>query len=200
MAGFTEVLTFALCSREDIADKLGKTIEETNAVHIANPKTQEFQVARTTLLPGVLKTIGNNKGMPLPLKLFEISDVVYKDKSTDVGARNERRLCAVNYNKTSGFEVVKGLLDRLMMLLEIPFANDKKGYYIRPCNDKTYFSGRCAEVVVKGEVIGKLGVIHPDVLNKFELVNPCAAVEINLEYFMTLIKYVFEHCYIRCIF
>ncbi|KAJ8320237.1 hypothetical protein KUTeg_001824 [Tegillarca granosa] len=82
MAGFTEVLTFALCSREDIADKLGKTIEETNAVHIANPKTQEFQVARTTLLPGVLKTIGNNKGMPLPLKLFEISDVVYKDKST----------------------------------------------------------------------------------------------------------------------
>jgi len=38
-----------------------------------------FQIARTTLLPGVLKTIGNNKSMPLPLKLFEISDVVYQD-------------------------------------------------------------------------------------------------------------------------
>ncbi|KAH3828626.1 hypothetical protein DPMN_130608 [Dreissena polymorpha] len=37
------------------------------------------QVARTTLLPGILKTLYHNKNMPLPLKLFEISDVVFKD-------------------------------------------------------------------------------------------------------------------------
>lgn len=29
---------------EDIADKLGMDISATNAVHIANPKTAEFQV------------------------------------------------------------------------------------------------------------------------------------------------------------
>ena len=39
------------------------------------------QVARTTLLPGVLKTIQHNKNMPLPIRLFEISDVVYQDAS-----------------------------------------------------------------------------------------------------------------------
>lgn len=39
-----------------------------------------MKVARTTLLPGVLKTIANNRKMPLPLQLFEISDVVYQDK------------------------------------------------------------------------------------------------------------------------
>lgn len=49
------------------------------AVHISNPKTLEFQVARTTLLPGLLKTLAANKKMPLPMKLFEISDVVLKD-------------------------------------------------------------------------------------------------------------------------
>ena len=32
------------CSREDIADKLRKDIKTTKAVHIANPKTLEFQV------------------------------------------------------------------------------------------------------------------------------------------------------------
>lgn len=32
------------CSEEDIADKLGKNIAETRAVHISNPKTAEFQV------------------------------------------------------------------------------------------------------------------------------------------------------------
>ena len=38
-----------------------------------------LQVARTTLMPGILKTISCNKKMPLPMKLFEISDVVHSD-------------------------------------------------------------------------------------------------------------------------
>merc|ERR1719244_2458376 len=78
-AGFTEALTFSLCSREDVSTKLKKEIKDIPAVHIANPKTLEFQVARTSLLPGLLKTIQANRKMPLPLKLFEISDVVLKD-------------------------------------------------------------------------------------------------------------------------
>lgn len=65
-SGYTEALTFTLvhniwfiiylkihwslinlffqCSREDVADKLGKKIEDVSAVHIGNPKTIEFQV------------------------------------------------------------------------------------------------------------------------------------------------------------
>jgi len=54
-------------------------------------------------------------------KVFEISDVVLKDPTKDVGARNERRLCAVNYNKTAGFETIHGLLDRVMQLLVSPY-------------------------------------------------------------------------------
>lgn len=180
-SGFTEVLTFALCSRDDIADKLRQNIKTREAVHIANPKTLEFQVARTTLLPGILKTIYHNKNMPLPLKLFEISDVVFKDSNKDVGARNERHLCAVNYNKSSGFEIIHGLLDRIMQLLEIPPTQDGNGYYIKASEDRTFFPGRCADIIVKGLCIGKLGVLHPDVIMTFDLNMPCAALEINLE-------------------
>ncbi|XP_070561623.1 phenylalanine--tRNA ligase beta subunit-like [Ptychodera flava] len=183
-AGFTEALTFALCSREDIADKLNKDLATTKAVHIANPKTAEFQVARTTLLPGLLKTIASNKNMPLPLKLFEISDIVVQDPDKDVGARNYRNLAAVYYNKTPGFEIIHGLLDRLMLLLEVPLQKDDKGYYIRAAEDSTFFPGRCGEIVVYGKVIGKLGVLHPDVITKFELAMPCSALEFNLEPFL----------------
>ncbi|ERE86543.1 phenylalanyl-tRNA synthetase beta chain isoform 2 [Cricetulus griseus] len=130
-AGFTEALTFALCSQEDIADKLGLDISETKAVHISNPKTAEFQVARTTLLPGLLKTIAANRKMPLPLKLFEISDIVVKDSSKDVGAKNYRHLCAVYYNKNPGFEIIHGLLDRIMQLLDVPPSEEKGGYVIK---------------------------------------------------------------------
>jgi len=43
-AGFTECLTFALCSRDDIAARLKRDIANVSAVHVANPKTLEFQV------------------------------------------------------------------------------------------------------------------------------------------------------------
>uniref|UniRef100_G3UPY5 Phenylalanine--tRNA ligase beta subunit n=1 Tax=Meleagris gallopavo TaxID=9103 RepID=G3UPY5_MELGA len=182
-AGFTEALTFALCSTEDIADKLGMDISATNAVHIANPKTAEFQVARTTLLPGLLKTIAANRKMPLPLKLFEISDVVVKDLTKDVGARNYRHLCAIYYNKSPGFEIIHGLLDRVMQLLEVP-PNEENGYTIKATEGSAFFPGRCAEIFARGQSVGKLGVLHPDVITKFELTMPCSALEINIEPFV----------------
>lgn len=180
-AGFSEVLTFALCSREDVAGKLRKKIEDVPAVHITNPKTPEFQVARTTLLPGLLKTLSNNKNVPLPLKLFEISDVVLLDENKDVGAKNERHLCAVFYNKNSGFEVIHGLLDRIMQLLDIPPTQDGTGYCIKQCDDETFFPLRCAEIIVQEKSVGKFGILHPDVIAKFELNLPCSALELSLE-------------------
>lgn len=50
--------------------------------------------------------------------------------------------------------------------------------------DPTFFSGRCAELIVRGKSIGFFGVIHPEVLSKFELPNPCAALEITIEPFL----------------
>uniref|UniRef100_A0A671M7A0 Phenylalanine--tRNA ligase beta subunit n=1 Tax=Sinocyclocheilus anshuiensis TaxID=1608454 RepID=A0A671M7A0_9TELE len=182
-AGFTEALTFALCSQEDIADKLRKNIVETRAVHISNPKTAEFQVVRTCLLPGLLKTLAANRKMPLPLKLFEISDVVLKDETKDVGARNNRRLCAVYYNKSPGFEVIHGLLDRVMQLLDVKPGRNQ-GYHIQAAEDSTFFPGRCAEIFSCGKSIGHLGVLHPDVISRSELTMPCSAIDMDIEPFL----------------
>lgn len=68
--------------------------------------------------------------MPLPLKLFEIQDVVLTDANAEVGARNERRIGAVNCNKSAGFEIVHGLLDRVMQLLEVPWKGEN-GYSLQ---------------------------------------------------------------------
>ncbi|GAB0092388.1 Phenylalanine--tRNA ligase beta subunit [Sergentomyia squamirostris] len=182
-AGFTEALTFSLCSRDDVSSKLGKTIENISAVHISNPKTLEFQVARTTLIPGLLKTLAANKKMPLPLKLFEISDVILADEKAEVNARNERRICAVNCNRNAGFEVVHGLLDRVMQLLEVPWKGES-GYCIEATEDATFFPGRCAAILYKGARIGIIGVLHPDVLHAFELTNPCSLMEFTIEPFV----------------
>ncbi|GAA6070593.1 phenylalanine--tRNA ligase beta subunit, partial [Tachysurus ichikawai] len=140
-------------------------------------------VARTTLLPGLLKTVAANRKMALPLKLFEISDVVLKDKRKDVGARNNRRLCAVYYNKSPGFEVIHGLLDRLMQLLDVK-PSRSHGYHIQASEDSTFFPGRCAEIFFGGKSIGRLGVLHPDVINAFDLTMPCSALDVDIEPFL----------------
>ena len=181
--GYTECLTFTLCSKEDVGDKLGKKYLDGSAVELANPKTIEFQVVRTTLLPGLLKTIQSNKKMQLPLKLFEIADVVLNDEKTDTGARNERRLCVVYFNKTSGFELVHGVLDRIMQVLEIPYSPNKSnnGYYIRGYSDSMYLNKRSAEIVLNGQVIGSIGVLHPQVILNYELNQPLSAFEITIQ-------------------
>jgi len=50
--------------------------------------------------------------------------------------------------------------------------------------DAAYFPSRCAEVVVRGQTIGHIGVLHPDVIGAFDLSLPCSAFEITIEPFL----------------
>jgi len=187
-SGFTEALTFTLCSCSDVAEKFGKKIEEIPAVHIANPKSLDFQIGRTTLLPGLLKTIANNQGTALPIQLFEVSDVILKDSSAETGSRNERRLCAVYYNRTPHFEIIQGLLDRVMMLLKVPYNEQRsgdQGYYLNDkCEDSAFFPDRHAQIIVNGKNLGFIGVLHPNVIEQFGLKVPCSILELNIEPFV----------------
>lgn len=61
--------------------------------------------------------------------------------------------------------------------------------YRRSTLDPTFFPGRAAEIVYcngdgKQVVLGVLGVLHPEVLAKFELNLPCCALELNIEHFV----------------
>ena len=68
---------------------------------------------------------------------FKIFTLCLIDNSTHTGCRNERHMSALCYSNTSGFEVIHGLLDRVMELLEVPpcEAGSADGYYIKsmPC-------------------------------------------------------------------
>eukprot|EP01128_Nolandella_sp_AFSM9_P010656 TRINITY_DN73_c9_g1_i1.p1 TRINITY_DN73_c9_g1~~TRINITY_DN73_c9_g1_i1.p1 ORF type:complete len:608 (+),score=184.57 TRINITY_DN73_c9_g1_i1:57-1826(+) len=186
-AGYTEVLTLSLCSTDENYKDLRQK-EDGKAVVLGNPKSREYQVARTSLIPGLLKTARHNKHLPLPWKLFEISDVIYQDATTDVGARNERELIALYSNTKAGFEFVHGLLDRLMLLLEIPSTpGGGAGYSLAETSNPTYFDKRCAEITVNGTVIGQFGVVHPEVLVNFELDYPVSLLQVNVEVLLSLI-------------
>ncbi|KAL1989344.1 hypothetical protein VTN96DRAFT_106 [Rasamsonia emersonii] len=197
MAGWSEVLPLILCSHDENFAWLNRK-DDGQAVKLANPKTLEFQVVRTSLLPGLLKTIRENKHHTVPIKVFEVSDVAFKDLSLERKSRNERHFAAAWYGKTSGFEVVHGLLDRIMAMLKCTFVTGEKNldnpavanshYWIEELDDPTYLPGHAASIHVriggKEHVIGALGILHPSVLEKYDLKYPVSTLEMNIEVFL----------------
>jgi phenylalanyl-tRNA synthetase beta chain len=74
-AGYSEALTFALCSTDDAFKFMRREDDGKTAATIANPVTEEFQIVRVNLLSGLLKTISENRSvcpfrLPLPLRLY----------------------------------------------------------------------------------------------------------------------------------
>ena len=181
-----------LCSHDENFAGLNRKDDGKTCVRLANPKTAEYQVVRTSLLPGLLKTIRENKGHSVPIKVFESADVVFKDDSQERKARNERHFAAAWYGKTSGFEVVHGLLDRVLLMLRTAFLTHEEGlsgksvdyqvkedpskpdgYWIEEINEGTFFEGHAAAIFLrlggKTARIGEFGILHPTVLEKFDL-------------------------------
>lgn len=93
-AGYIEQLTFSLISFKDNYENMRLPINEQECVQISNPKALEFQIVRTSLLPGLLKCLQGNKSEPIPQKIFEISDCVNLDASSECGASNVRKIAA----------------------------------------------------------------------------------------------------------
>ncbi|KAK3136580.1 hypothetical protein QOZ80_5BG0438910 [Eleusine coracana subsp. coracana] len=180
-AGYMEVLTFVLCSHEENFEMLNRTDDRSKTVIIANPRTSEFEVVRTSLMSCLLKTLKHNIDHPRPIKIFEVGDVVTLNSSNEVGASNNRRLAALYCNRVSGFEEIMGLVDSIVKVVRADHVKFDKNYYV-PTNEPEFFPKRQCKIVMKGgKEVGYLGVVHAEVLRKFGIPDPCTFVEIDIE-------------------
>ncbi|CDW75114.1 phenylalanyl-trna synthetase beta chain [Stylonychia lemnae] len=182
-AGYIECLTMSLLSIKENYEFLNKPFNENEAIQISNPKTIEFEVVRTSLIPGLLKVFQSNMNESLPQKVFEVSDVAMLDDTSDVLARNERRISAMYMNTNSGFEIIQGVVDLIMTKIGAKHGED---YRLQESDDPMYFPRRGANVVLSGKVIGSLGVLHPQVLDSFHIKYPVTCFELRL-------NEIFEH-------
>lgn len=167
----------SLLSFKDNYENMRQKIDLNECVQVGNPKTLEFEQVRTSLIPGLLKTLKENKNEPIPQKVFEISDCVVLDQTTDTGAKNIRKIAALNLDMNSNFEVIHGLLDLLMGKI---YAQQGVNYKLVEDNeDPRFFPTRGASVMLNGKRIGSVGVLHPEVLKSFDLTRPVSCFEID---------------------
>lgn len=210
--GYVEMLSHGLCSTAENFTYLRRPITDA-AVSLANPANVEYEVVRTTLVPGALKTLAHNRSISHKdgVKLYEISDVVVRDLASDTGCRNIRHIIALYASHTAGFEHIHGMVDRIMLVVQIQaekgyaatsltkeeiedrqrVARPHVSYRVQHGDDPMYFPGMGAEVILQTvdpstnemieKKVGIFGVLHPEVLEKFEVGYPASILEMNLE-------------------
>jgi len=179
-AGYIETLTCALVSIKENYTFLRYEPNLDECVQLSNPKTLEYEQVRTSMIPGLLKTLQSNQNERIPQKIFEISDCAVIDPTHDTGARNHRRICIMQLNTSASFEVIHGALCLLMTKIG---AIQNKHWNMKEHKDgedKKYFPKRGADVMLNGAKIGTIGVLHPEVMENYQLKNPVSVLELDM--------------------
>jgi len=171
--GFTEVVNFILINEETHYQKM--LIEKGKPVKLANPVSLEYTMIRESLLPGLMKNLMDNRHESFPQKLFEIFDVVKVDETTETKTRRELHLGGVSSHPTACYTEIKSVVEALLADLGITKWKICESSY------PSFILGRVAAIYYEDREVGKLGEMHPEVLNNFELENPVVAFEINLD-------------------
>ena len=64
--GYIEQLTFSLISFKDNYERMRQAVDLAQCVQLENAKTIDFEMVRTSLLPGLLKCLQSNKKESIP--------------------------------------------------------------------------------------------------------------------------------------
>lgn len=206
-AGFVEVLTFPFMAAEEL-DRLGVPAEDSRrrTVRLANPLAETAPLMRTTMLPGLLAAIARNTSRGNDdLALFETGSVFlagssdaaplvavdHRPSDAELALINAalpdqpRHLGAVVAGQwlrpgwdgpgvRAGWQQAFALVDVIAGALGA--SVERRAATMAP-----WHPGRCAALVLSGEVIGHAGELHPAVISDFGLPSGTAAVEIDVD-------------------
>lgn len=171
--GFLEMMNFTL-TNERVHYQMMR-VKAQKPVKLANPVSAEYSIMRQWLLPGLMKNLAENKHESFPQRLFEVSDVAKINARLETMCERRLHLAAVSSHATANFTEIKSFAEALLANMGM------KNWQIKAAKHSSFINGRTASIHIKGKRLGVLGEIHPEVLNNFEIENPTAAIEIDLE-------------------
>ena len=106
-------------------------------------------------------------------KLFEIATIYIPTTKGELP--NEPEIITLGMYGGVDFFDLKGVLEAMFKNMNISDVS-----YVADSENPTYHPGRCAKVLIKNEVIGTIGEIHPDVSKNFDIDEKCYVAEIEL--------------------
>lgn len=164
--GLNEILTYSFVSPKSV-DKVNiseNDLSKRNFVKIINPLGEENSVMRTMLTPNMMEVLAKNfaKGNKA-VKFFEIGRIFNDVKINCDGQPAEAEgLCIGLYGNDADFFTLKGVIEGVFELLGI-----KEAEYEAETGLKMYHPGRCANIISRGELLGTMGEMNPDVAERY---------------------------------
>ncbi len=173
---FQEIISNILNSKENIYDKMG--IKDINGVEIANPMTESYNVLRNSIIPVLFEVETISAKADYPHKIFEVGDIVIKDNNENYGSKTLINLGAISVHSNANFSEIKSYINNIMYYIGIDdfkFEGTEKEFLI---------PGRCANIVFNNRVVGYIGEVHPEILEKWDINMPIALFELTLNYLL----------------
>ena len=175
--GYYEIMNFSFLSPKDI-EKLNLPAgdERLQPLQIRNPLGEDTSVMRSTLVPGMLKTLALNMNHGNETaRLYEAAAVFDPLHPTAEGLPTETQtLCLGVYGKDEDFYTLRGAVEQLLRHRGIAFD-------IVPGGESYHHPGRCARLMQGETVLCALGEVHPAVRENFDMPARALVAEINLE-------------------
>jgi phenylalanyl-tRNA synthetase beta chain len=174
--GFQEITSNILGSREDLVTRMGLTAERPDArlVDIENVMSQSCECLRQWILPSLLRVEAASARSFYPHFLFEVGEVASPDPAAETGSRTEVRLGALLAHAEANFSETHSFLDLLCFYLGKP-------YRLEPIAHPSFIEGRVGRIEFGGTPVGLIGELHPEVLERWQIVMPCSAFELALD-------------------
>ena len=178
--GYSEVITYSFIDRQD-ASLLDA---QKNHLTVSNPISQNMNVMRSSLWPGLVNTYINNlNNGEENQNLFEVGSVFKKDKkgkvreTLQIGGLISGKAMALHWKvKPSALDFynLKGDLESL-------FINFRKEVTFKSASSSILHPGKSAKIKLGSKVIGEMGVLHPGVMNQKELKGEVLVFALDLE-------------------
>ncbi len=185
-SGFNEIITYSLVN--------GDTIKNTafsgeDFVAIKNPLSREQNIMRTSLLPGILRTIAYNLSrqayqiagrQAYDLKLFELSNIYFQKKAeyneepSLVLAQYDRpgKGLQKDYSETGLFQL-KGALSGLGKRLGIT------GLVFEKTSHPVFDKDEAAAILAGNIMLGVIGRVNEEILHSFGISGQLFIAELN---------------------
>jgi phenylalanyl-tRNA synthetase beta chain len=173
--GANEIQTYSFVSPKGVDNiRIADDSWERNFAVLRNPLGEENAVMRTILTPAMLETLGRNFSRSIEtVKAFEIGKTFSRNLVDPEGLPDEQDALAIGcYGKELGFFTLKGMIVELLRVMgihDVMFTPESE-YGV-------YHPGRCARISYKGEELGIMGEIHPEVAERYEISTRCYCAE-----------------------
>lgn len=176
--GLIEVVTFMMSNEDKLFHRMDMPVEPIAVT--SNPKMEAYDSLRNRLLPSIIEILSFNKHHSYPQNLYEVDDVVLLDDTTETGAKSARRLAIVLCHARANFSEIKALMNSVLENLHVDAKIQEGGW-------DCFIDGRKFTATVNGAPLCWAGELKPQVLTKWDIEMPVAALEMDMKVLFGLV-------------